>query len=60
LLQIYRIRGLFPRSEQLQHGHWLGGTGSLENLQGGLGRRERLPNLSTVSCKHQVHRARSP
>jgi hypothetical protein len=37
LPQIYCIRGLFLRSGQLQHGHWLGGTGLLENLQGGLG-----------------------
>jgi hypothetical protein len=37
LPQIYCIRGLFLRSGQLQHGHWLGGIGLLENLQGGLG-----------------------
>jgi hypothetical protein len=38
LLWIYCIRDLFLRSEQLQHRRWLGGTRSLENLQGGLGR----------------------
>jgi hypothetical protein len=60
LPQIYCIWGLFPRSEQLQHGRWLGGTGSLENLQGGLGQRERLPNWSAVSCKLHFRHARSP
>jgi hypothetical protein len=60
LPQIYCIEGLFPRPEQLQHRHWLVGAGSLENLQGGLGQREQLPNWSAASCKRQVRRAQVP
>jgi hypothetical protein len=51
---------LFLLSEQLQHGHWLGGTGLLENLQGGLGQRGQLPSWSAVSCRLHIRRARSP
>jgi hypothetical protein len=60
LPRICCIRDIFLRSERLQHGHWPGGAGLLENLRGGLGQRGQLPSWYAVSCRLHVRRARNP